>query len=56
VGGNAKLDNGLSVSGNVTYVNSEQRTPPSGGSVFGGNFGSADASIFYTSFLFAKKF
>ena len=56
VGGNAKLDNGLSVSGNVTYVNSEQRTPPSGGSVFGGNFGTADASIFTRLFYLPRNF
>ncbi len=55
-GGNAKLVNGLNVSGNVTYVNTTQANPPSGGSVFGGNFGTAPGSIFTRLFFLPRNF
>lgn len=56
-GGNAKLVNGLNVSGNVTYVNTAQATPPTAGSIFGGNFsGTSDGSIFTRLFFLPRNF
>ncbi|MFZ4559319.1 MAG: SusC/RagA family TonB-linked outer membrane protein [Saprospiraceae bacterium] len=56
-GGNAKLSNGLLVNGNVTYVNTTQSTPPTAGSIFGGNFsGTSDGSIFTRLFFLPRNF
>ncbi len=55
-GGSAKLTNGLQVSGNVTYVNTTQANPPSGGSIFGGNFGGTEGSIFTRLFFLPRNF
>ncbi|MCB9080319.1 MAG: SusC/RagA family TonB-linked outer membrane protein [Lewinellaceae bacterium] len=55
-GGNAKLTNGLVVSGNVTYVNSTQKSPPAGGSLLGGNNGTAPGSIFTRLFFLPRNF
>lgn len=56
-GGNAKLANGLNVSGNVTYVNTQQQTPPTAGSIVGGNsFTSTDGSIFTRLFFLPRNF
>lgn len=55
-GGNAKLVNGLNLSGNVTYVNTEQANPPSGGSLFGGNSFSSEGSIFTRLFFLPRNF
>lgn len=55
-GGRAALDNGLTVSGNVSYVNTQQGNPPMGGSLFGGNFGTADASIFTRLYFLPRNY
>ncbi len=55
-GGNANLANGLVVSGNVNYVNTVQESPPAGGSIFGGNFGTAPGSIFTRLFFLPRNF
>jgi TonB-linked SusC/RagA family outer membrane protein len=51
-GGNAKLTNGLTVSGNVNYVNTQQTSPQSGASFFfdygtGGDGSSLYSRLFY---------
>ncbi len=56
-GGNANLANGLKVSGNVTYVNTTQQTPPTAGSIVGGNsFTATDGSIFTRLFFLPRNF
>ncbi|MBP9873730.1 MAG: SusC/RagA family TonB-linked outer membrane protein [Haliscomenobacter sp.] len=56
-GGNAKLSNGLLMNGNVTYVNTTQASPPTAGSIFGGNFsGTSDGSIFTRLFFMPRNF
>ncbi|MBK7475708.1 MAG: SusC/RagA family TonB-linked outer membrane protein [Haliscomenobacter sp.] len=56
-GGNAKLSNGLLLNGNVTYVNTTQATPPTAGSIFGGNsFSTSDGSIFTRLFFLPRNF
>lgn len=56
-GGNAKLANGLVVSGNVNYVNTNQKSPPIAGSIQGGNsFTPTDGSIFTRLFFLPRNF
>lgn len=56
-GGNAKLANGLTLNGNVSYVSTTQATPPTAGSIFGGNFsGTSDGSIFTRLFFLPRNF
>ncbi|MFN7115463.1 MAG: SusC/RagA family TonB-linked outer membrane protein [Saprospiraceae bacterium] len=56
-GGNGKLTNGLILSGNVTYVNTEQGSPPITGSIVGGNtFTPTDGSIFTRLFFLPRNF
>ncbi len=54
-GGNAKLSNGLVVSGNVTYVNTTQGTPPTAGALFGGNFGGSDGGSIFTRLFYLPR-
>ncbi len=56
LGGRAALDNGLIVSGNVNYVNTTQSNPPIGGSIFGGNFGTAEGSIFTRLYFLPRNY
>ncbi|HMX39424.1 MAG TPA: SusC/RagA family TonB-linked outer membrane protein [Saprospiraceae bacterium] len=56
VGGRAQLNNGLVVSGNVNYVNTTQANPPMGGSLFGGNFGTAEGSIFTRLYFLPRNY
>ena len=55
-GGRAALDNGLIVSGNVNYVNTTQANPPIGGSLFGGNFGTQEASLFTRLYFLPRNY
>jgi TonB-linked SusC/RagA family outer membrane protein len=55
-GGRATLDNGLIISGNVNYVNTTQENPPIGGSIFGGNFGTAEGSIFTRLYFLPRNY
>jgi TonB-linked SusC/RagA family outer membrane protein len=56
IGGRANLDNGLSVSGNLSYVNTTQANPPIGGSIFGGNFGGSEGSIFTRLYFLPRNY
>jgi TonB-linked SusC/RagA family outer membrane protein len=56
MGGRAALDNGLNISGNVSYVNTTQANPPIGGSIFGGNFGTAEGSIFTRLYFLPRNY
>jgi TonB-linked SusC/RagA family outer membrane protein len=61
-GGNGQLDNGLFLSGTVTYVNTTQQSPQSGGSAFNDYYGGANgnfaggASIFGRIFYLPRNF
>jgi TonB-linked SusC/RagA family outer membrane protein len=55
-GGRANLDNGFVISGNVNYVNTTQANPPIGGSVFGGNFGGSEGSLFTRLFFLPRNY
>jgi TonB-linked SusC/RagA family outer membrane protein len=55
-GGKASLDNGLTVSGNVNYVNTTQANPPIGGSIFGGNFSASEGSIFTRLYFLPRNY
>lgn len=54
-GGNAKLTNGLTISGNVNYTNTTQSNPPIAASIFGGNFGAADEGSIFTRLFFLPR-
>ncbi len=45
-GGNGQLDNGLFISGNVSFVRTNQQTPQTGGSAFTDYYGGGTSSIF----------
>ena len=45
-GGNATLDNGVTISGTVNYVNTSQQSPKSGASAFNDYFGGGGGSIY----------
>jgi len=53
-GGNAKLDNGLQVSGNVNYVNSGQVSPPIAPSYYT-DYGSPDAASIYSRLFYLPR-
>ncbi len=55
-GGNSKLANGLTLSGNVNYVNTTQSNPPIGASIFGGNNGTSEGSIFTRLFFLPRNY
>jgi len=54
-GGNAKLDNGLTVSGNVNYVNTLQDSPPIAPSYFTDYQGADEASIYSRLFYLPRN-
>lgn len=56
LGGSSKLANGLTLNASVNYVNTHQETPPIGGSVFGGNFGTAEGSIFTRLYFLPRNY
>jgi TonB-dependent SusC/RagA subfamily outer membrane receptor len=55
-GGNGQLDNGLFLSGNVTYVNTTQSAPQSGGSFFGDYTEAASTSIFQRLYYLPRNY
>ena len=56
-GGNAQLENGLFVSGNVNYVNTNQQSPQSAGSAFNDYYGGAGSqSIFARLFYLPRNY
>jgi TonB-linked SusC/RagA family outer membrane protein len=55
-GGNSQLANGLFITGNVNYVNTIQQNPQIGSSIFGGNFGTAESSIFTRLFFLPRNY
>ena len=56
VGGTSKLANGLQLTASVNYVNTNQATPPIGGSVFGGNFLTGEGSIFTRLYFLPRNY
>ena len=55
-GGNGSLDNGLFISGNVTYVNTTQESPQSGGSFFGDYTTATSSSIFQRLYYLPRNY
>lgn len=55
-GGNGQLNNGLFLSGNVTYVNTTQQTPQSGGSFFGDYTTANSTSIFQRLYYLPRNY
>ena len=55
-GGNATLDNGITVSGTVNYVNTTQQSPRSGASAFNDYFGGGGGSIYARLFYLPRNF
>lgn len=55
-GGNATLDNGVTVSGTVNYVNTTQQSPRSGASAFNDYFGGGGGSIYARLFYLPRNF
>lgn len=55
-GGNATLDNGITVSGTVNYVNTSQQSPKSGASAFNDYFGGGGGSIYARLFYLPRNF
>jgi TonB-linked SusC/RagA family outer membrane protein len=56
MGGNAKLANGLTIIGGVTYVNTQQETPPVAPSYFSDYGSSGDATIFSRLFYLPRNY
>ncbi|MBK9254786.1 MAG: SusC/RagA family TonB-linked outer membrane protein [Saprospiraceae bacterium] len=54
-GGSAKLDNGLSISGNVNYVNNAQASPPIAPSYYTDYQGEEEASIYSRLFYLPRN-
>jgi len=54
-GGNAQLENGLFVSGNINYVNTTQQGPQSGGSAFNDYFGGGAASSIFARIFYLPR-
>jgi TonB-linked SusC/RagA family outer membrane protein len=55
IGGNAKLANGLIVSGNVNYVNTGQTAPPVAPSAYTDYYGQGESSIFSRLFYLPRN-
>jgi hypothetical protein len=55
-GGSGQLDNGLFLSGSVTYVNTTQQTPNIGPSVYSDYSGGSEGSIFSRIFYLPRNF
>ena len=55
-GGNGTLDNGLFLSGNVTYVNTTQASPQSGGSFFGDYTDATSSSLFQRLYYLPRNY
>jgi TonB-linked SusC/RagA family outer membrane protein len=55
-GGNATLDNGVTVSGTVNYVNTTQQSPKSGASAFNDYYGGGGGSIYARLFYLPRNF
>lgn len=55
-GGNATLDNGITVSGTVNYVNTTQQSPRSGASAFNDYYGGGGGSIYARLFYLPRNF
>ncbi|MBN8576803.1 MAG: SusC/RagA family TonB-linked outer membrane protein [Cytophagales bacterium] len=54
-GGNAQLENGLFVSGNVNYVNTAQQSPQSAASAFNDYYGGEGASSIYARIFYLPR-
>lgn len=54
-GGNAQLENGLFLSGNVNYVNTTQQSPQSAGSAFNDYYGGAGAQSIYARIFYLPR-
>lgn len=55
-GGNVTLDNGITVSGTVNYVNTSQQSPRSGASAFNDYYGGGGGSIYARLFYLPRNF
>ncbi|WKN29670.1 SusC/RagA family TonB-linked outer membrane protein [Porifericola rhodea] len=55
-GGNGQLDNGLFLSGNVTYVNTTQETPQSGGSFYADYTTATSTSLFQRLYYLPRNY
>ena len=56
VGGNATLDNGITVAGTLNYVNTTQKSPKSGASAFNDYYGGGGGSIYSRLFYLPRNF
>jgi TonB-linked SusC/RagA family outer membrane protein len=56
IGGNSKLANGLTLSGNVNYTNTQQASPPSSPSYFTDYGGQGDATIFSRLYYLPRNY
>jgi TonB-linked SusC/RagA family outer membrane protein len=56
IGGNAKLDNGITVAGTLNYVNTNQKSPRSGASAFNDYYGGGGGSIYSRLFYLPRNF
>jgi TonB-linked SusC/RagA family outer membrane protein len=54
-GGNSQLDNGLFLSGNVNYVNTQQQSPQSAGSAFADYYGGEGTSSIYARLFYLPR-
>jgi TonB-dependent SusC/RagA subfamily outer membrane receptor len=54
-GGNAQLENGLFLSGNVNYVNTTQQSPQSAGSAFNDYYGGNGAQSIYARIFYLPR-
>lgn len=55
-GGNGQLDNGLFLSGNVNYVQTNQQTPQTGGSAFSDYYAGGSSSVFSRLIYLPRNF
>lgn len=55
-GGNGQLENGLFISGNVTYVNTTQQTPQSGGSFYADYTTATSTSLFQRLYYLPRNY
>ena len=55
-GGNATLDNGMTIAGTLNYVNTVQKSPRSGASAFNDYYGGGGGSIYSRLFYLPRNF
>ena len=56
IGGNALLDNGITIAGTLNYVNTNQKSPRSGASAFNDYYGGGGGSIYSRLFYLPRNF